>query len=115
MQRLLLALVLGLGVASVAAPKEIFAAASEPTDQQIDSAPCLAAIAASDDEKIIAVCESLIGNDKASKADRIKALVARAAAHDRKGEIDRAIGDDEIAIRLEPASADLFNARGELY
>src|SRR5581483_1560576 len=108
MQRFVLILVLGLGVACATAPEEAFAAASEPTDQQIDSAPCLAAIAASDDEKIIAVCEALIGNDKAPKADRVKALVARASAHDRKGEIDRAIGDQEIAIRLEPNSADLF-------
>ena len=60
-------------------------------------------------------CGALIGNDKAPKADRIKAAIARAAAYDRKGEIDRAIGDDDIALRLDPTQAELFNARGELF
>src|SRR5579872_5855496 len=115
MQRLLTVLVLGLGVACAAASNNAWAAASESTDQQLDSAPCMAAIVAGDDEKIIATCETLIGNDKAPKADRIKALVARAATHDRKGEIDRAIGDADIAVRLDPTSADLVNARGELF
>ena len=91
------------------------AASVEPTGEQIDSAPCLAALTAGDDEKIIAACGALIGNDKAPKADRVKAAVARASAYDRKGELDRAIGDDDIALRLDPALADVFNARGELY
>jgi tetratricopeptide (TPR) repeat protein len=99
------------GVASHAA----FAAASEATEEQIDSAPCLAALSAGDDEKIIAACNALIGNDKAPKADRVKAAIARASAFDRKGDIDRAIADDDIALRLEPALADVLNARGELY
>ena len=75
----------------------------------------MAAITAADDEKIIASCGALIGNDKAPKADRVKAAVTRASAYDRKGELDRAIGDDDIALRLDPALADVFNARGELY
>src|ERR1700753_4361190 len=78
------------------------AAPVEPTGEQIDSAPCMAALTASDDDRIIAACAGLIGNDKAPKPDRVKAAVARAAAYDRKGEIDRAIGDDEIAPRLGP-------------
>jgi tetratricopeptide (TPR) repeat protein len=57
----------------------------------------------------------LIGNDKAPKADRIKAAIARAAAYDRKGEIDRAIGDDDTVLRLDPTLADVLNARGELF
>ena len=65
--------------------------------------------------QIIAACGALIGNDKAPKADRVKAAIARAGAYERKGEVDRAIGDDDIALRLEPAQADVFNARGELY
>jgi tetratricopeptide (TPR) repeat protein len=75
----------------------------------------MAALTAADDEKIIASCGALIGNDKAPKADRIKAAIARAAAYDRKGEIDRAIGDDDTVLRLDPALADVFNARGELF
>jgi tetratricopeptide (TPR) repeat protein len=91
------------------------AAPVEPTGEQIDSAPCTAALTAADDDKIIASCGALIGNDKAPKADRVKAAIARAAAYDRRGEIDRAIGDDDIALRLDSTQAEVFNARGELY
>jgi len=92
-----------------------FAAASEPTEEQIDSAPCMAALTAGDDEKLIAACAALIGNDKAPKADRIKVAVARASAFDRKGDIDRAIADDDIALRLDPTLVEVLTARGELY
>ena len=91
------------------------AAPVEPTTEQIDSAPCMAAVTMADDDKIVATCGALIGNDKAPKADRVRAAVARASAYDRKGDIDRAIGDDDIALRLDPTLADVFNARGELY
>jgi len=91
------------------------ASPDQPTESQIDSAPCMAALAANDDDRIIAVCPSLIGNEKASRADRVKALIARAAAYERKGEIDRAIGDYDLTLRLDPTLADFFNARGELW
>ena len=42
-------------------------------------------VAADDDDKIIAVCGALIDNDKTVKADRIKALIARAGAYDAQG------------------------------
>ena len=105
----------GIALAGVALTRVAFAASVEPTGEQIDAAPCLTGITAGDDEKIIASCGALIGNDKAPKADRVKAAVARAAAYDRKGEIDRAISDDDIALRLDPTQAELFNARGELF
>ena len=98
-----------------AVPHIALAAPVEPTGEQIDSAPCMAALTANDDDRIIASCAALIGNDKAPKADRVRAAVARASAYDRKGDIDRAIGDDDIALRLDPAMADVLNARGELY
>ena len=91
------------------------AAPVEPTGEQIDSAPCTSALNAADDDKIIASCGALIGNDKAPKADRVKAAIARAAAYDRRGEIDRAIGDDDIALRLDSTQAEVFNTRGELF
>ena len=47
---------------------------------QADSAACIAAVAAADDDKIISVCGALVDNDKTGKADRIKALIARAGA-----------------------------------
>ena len=104
----------GFVLMALASPMTL-AATVEPTGEQIDSAPCMAAITVADDDKIVATCGALIGNDKAAKADRVKAAVARASAYDRKGDIDRAIGDDDIALRLDPTLADVFNARGELY
>src|SRR5512142_3327154 len=55
--------------------------AESATDLQVDPAPCAAAAAANDSDKIIAVCGALIGNEKTVKADRIKALIARAGAY----------------------------------
>ena len=98
-----------------ALPPCAFAATGEPTEEQIDSAPCMAALTANDDDRIIAVCGTLIANEKAPKADRVKALIARAAAYDRKDQIDRAIADYDMSLRLDPTLADIFNARGELW
>ena len=92
------------------------AATSEPTDNpQIDPAPCVAAAAASDADGVIAVCGGLIDNVKTARPDRLKALIARAGAYDRKDMIDRAIDDYDTALRLDPTLADIFNARGELW
>jgi tetratricopeptide (TPR) repeat protein len=92
------------------------ATGTEPaTDPRVDTTPCMAAIAANDDDKIVAACGPLIDNDKTLKVDRVKALIARAGAYDRKEQIDRAIADDGAALRLDPTLAELFNARGELW
>ena len=64
---------------------------------------------------IIAICGALIDNEKTLRADRVKALIARAGAYDRKDQIDRAIGDYDTALRLDPTLADIFNIRGELW
>ena len=93
-----------------------FATGAEPaSDPQVDPAPCVAAAAADDADKTIAVCGALIDNEKTPKADRIKALIARAGAYERKDMIDRAIGDYDVALRLDPTLADIFNTRGELW
>jgi tetratricopeptide (TPR) repeat protein len=84
-------------------------------DPRLDPAPCLAAVAANDDDKILSACGVLIDNDKTAKADRLKALLARALVFDRRNEIDRAIGDLDVVLRLDPSLADSFNARGELW
>jgi tetratricopeptide (TPR) repeat protein len=106
-------------VASVlwaASPHGAFATSTEPvTDPQIDPAPCVAAAVANDADQIIAICGALAGNEKTLKADRVKALIARAGAWDREAMIDRAIGDYDTALRLAPALADIFNIRGELW
>jgi tetratricopeptide (TPR) repeat protein len=89
---------------------------TEPvTAPPIDPAPCFAAAEANDDDKIIAICGPLIDGEKTSRADRLKALIARAGAFGRKDQIDRAIGDDAAALLIDPTLADIFNARGELW
>ena len=99
-----------------APPHGAFATGTGPTtDPRIDPAPCVAAATANDDDRIIVDCGALIGNEKVQKADRVRALVARGAAYGRKDQIDRAIGDYDIALRLDPTLADIFNARGELW
>jgi tetratricopeptide (TPR) repeat protein len=100
----------------LALPHGAFATgATSAGDLQADPTPCVAAAAANDDDKIIAVCGALLDNEKTVKADRIKALIARAGAYDRKDQADRAIGDYDVVLRLDPAQADIFNARGELW
>ena len=92
------------------------ATGTEPaTNPQADPAPCVAAVASDDADGIIAVCGALIDNEKTLKTDRIRALIARAGAFDRKQMIDRAIGDYDTVLRLDPALPDIFNARGELW
>jgi tetratricopeptide (TPR) repeat protein len=81
----------------------------------IDPLPCLAAIAANDDDTIISRCDSLIGNEKNTRPDRIRAVLARAAAYDRKQQYDRAIADYDTVLKLAPAQADAFNNRGEVW
>jgi tetratricopeptide (TPR) repeat protein len=97
-------------------PCGALATGAEPaTDPKVDPAPCVAAAAANDSDKIIAVCGALVDNEKTQRPDRIKALIARAAAYDAKQMIDRAIGDYDTVLRLDPTLADSFNARGELW
>jgi tetratricopeptide (TPR) repeat protein len=92
-----------------------FATGAEPArDVQVDATPCIAAAASGDDDKTIEACGELIGNEKTARADRIKALIARAAALDRKDRPSEAIEDYDTVLRLDPTLADVFNARGEL-
>jgi len=108
----------GLGLAMLlmaALPcRSVATGADTGTVPPVDPAACWAAIAAGDDDKVTADCGTLIDNEKTAKADRIKALVARAAALARKDQLDRAISDYGEALRLEP-QADLYNVRGELW
>ncbi len=91
-------------------------ASNEPDkDVQLDPAPCFAAAAANDDDKIVPLCSALIDNEKTARPDRIKALTARAAAFERKEMYDSAISDYDAVLRLDPGLADIFNARGELW
>jgi tetratricopeptide (TPR) repeat protein len=103
------------GIVLLVSANGAHAAASEPADQRIDPAPCVAAMMANDDDQIVAICSPLIDNEKTEKADRIKALTARAEVYDRRAQIDRAIGDYDTVLRLDPTLADVFNARGELW
>jgi tetratricopeptide (TPR) repeat protein len=119
MRRPFLCLIRNAAVAALlcaSLPHGAGATGGEPsTDPQVDPAPCVAAAATSDADKIIAICGALVDNAKTLKADRIKALIARAGAYNAKEMTDRAIGDDDVALRLDPGLADVFNARGELW
>jgi tetratricopeptide (TPR) repeat protein len=81
----------------------------------VNTGPCFGAIAATDDDKILSECAAVIDNAKTARADRIKALTARASLFTRKDQIDRAISDYDMVLRLDPALADVFNTRGELW
>ena len=89
--------------------------AKPAADPQADPAPCIAAATTNDAERIIAVCGAPVDDAKTAKPDRVKALVARAGAYDRKDMLDNAIGDYDAALRLDPTLADVFNTRGELW
>ena len=107
---------MAIALLCAASPRAGFATSAEPsTDPQLDPAPCIAAAAADDADKAVSICGALIDNAKTTKPDRIKALVARAGAYDRKDMIDSAIADYDAALRLDPAQADVFNLRGELW
>jgi tetratricopeptide (TPR) repeat protein len=91
------------------------ATGTEPSKEPpVDPSPCVAAVSANDDERIVAACGALIDNEKTASADRLKALLARAPVLVRKGEIDRAIADYDAALQLDATLADVFNTRGEL-
>jgi tetratricopeptide (TPR) repeat protein len=98
-----------------AEPPCAFATGDGPSDPQIDPAPCVAAAAAGDSNNILAACGALIDNEKTLMADRIRALIARGGAYARSDQIDCAIADYDAVLRLDPALADIFNARGELW
>jgi tetratricopeptide (TPR) repeat protein len=116
LKSLITAAAFAAAIGAVSAGRALAATGTEPSAvQQVDPAPCAAAVTANDDDRIIAVCGLLVDNDKTLKADRIKALIARAAAYERKDQLDRAIGDYDTALRLDPTLADVFNARGELW
>ncbi len=106
-------------VASIAwavLPHGAFAVGTEPVAEPlVDPAPCFAAIAADDSDQIVGVCGALTDNAKASKDDRLKALIGRAGAYAAKDMLDRAIADYDMVLRLDATLADIFNARGELW
>ena len=119
MRRSLATLIRNAALASLllaALPGAMGATGTEPaTGLQADPAPCVAAAASNDADKIIAICGALIDNDKTPRSGRVKALIARAGAYRVKEMIDRAIGDYDTVLRLDPALSDIFNARGELW
>src|SRR5215475_2302072 len=102
-------------VLSALARAALAAGTESDKDPQVDVAPCLAAAAANDDERIMALCSPLLAGEKMAKADRIKALIARAGAFERKEKYSDAIDDYDTVLWLDPALADVFNARGEVW
>ena len=80
----------------------------------LDPAPCRQAELAHDDDAVIAKCGAVIDHAKTAKADRVAALLARAAAFQAKQQIARALADYDAVLALDDSRADLFNQRGEL-
>ena len=89
--------------------------ADTDTVPPVDTAACFAAISATDDDRIVSDCADVIDNGRSAKPDRIKALSARAGVYARKDQLDRAIADYDMMLRLDPSLADIFNTRGELW
>jgi tetratricopeptide (TPR) repeat protein len=111
-----------MALAAIAAmllkPSAGFAAVSQPAgDAKVDPAPCFSAASAAEanPDQIIAACSPVVDNDKTAAADRLKAALARAGAYLRQDQGDRAIADYDIALKIDPAMADIFNVRGELW
>jgi tetratricopeptide (TPR) repeat protein len=101
---------------NAALPQIAGATGAEPAKEPaVDPAPCVTAAAANDDDKIVAECGALVDNEKTARSDRIKALIARGGAFSRKDQVDRAIGDYDTVLRLDPTLADIYNTRGELW
>ena len=101
---------------NAALPQIARSTGAEPAKEPlVDPAPCLTAAAVNDDDKIVAECGPLIDNEKTARPDRIKALIARGGAFGRKEQLDRAIGDYDTVLRLDPTLAEIYNARGELW
>jgi len=115
----LAALIQGAAVAAIlcaAPPHSTHATGTEPEKEPlVDPAPCVAAAAANDDDRIVTVCGALIDNEKTAKGDRIKALIARAAVLTRSDQTGRAIADYDAVLWLDPTLADIYNSRGELW
>jgi len=110
------ALRIAIALALLALARGAFATGAEPVgDPQVDAGPCLAAAAANDDDRIMVLCGPLIDSEKTAKADRTRALIARAGAFERKEKYTEAIEDYDTVLRLDPTLADIFNARGELW
>ena len=96
-------------VCAIAATSELAA------DPLIDVAPCLAAAKEDDADKTIEKCGLVIDQEKTAKTDRVSALLARAGAYARDNQLNRAIADYGAALNIDPAQADVFNSRGELW
>lgn len=110
------ALRIAIALVLSALARAAFATGTEPDkDPKVDPAPCLAAAGAVDDDKIMTLCGPLLASEKMTKADRIKALIARAGVFERRAKYGDAIDDYDTVLRLDPTLADVFNARGEVF
>ncbi|MGH6878860.1 MAG: tetratricopeptide repeat protein [Rhizomicrobium sp.] len=63
----------------------------------------------------IKACTALIEAAQGSPQDRAKAYKSRASAYFAIGDDDRAMADDDAAIRIDPNMASAYNGRGDIY
>jgi lipoprotein NlpI len=63
----------------------------------------------------IASCDAVVQSVVLTTAQRATALDNRSNAYSEKGDLDRALADDDEAIRLDPMRATAFNSRGFVF
>src|ERR1700739_4740292 len=63
----------------------------------------------------VEACTALIETGQGSPGDRAKLYSNRAGAYFGLGDDDRAMADDDAAIRLDPNFAAAYSGRGDVY
>src|SRR5580658_6368832 len=63
----------------------------------------------------IKACTALIESAQGAAQDRAKVYDSRASAYFGLGDDDRAMADDDAAIRLDPNLAAAYSGRGDIY
>ena len=63
----------------------------------------------------VKACTALIEAAQGSPQDRAKVYKSRASAYFGLGDDDRAMADDDAAIRLDPNMAAAYSGRGDIY
>jgi tetratricopeptide (TPR) repeat protein len=95
-----------------AVPAAVFFSAPVPAEAD-DQALCASDDAA--DDRRVAACTAIIASGKLAGKELAAAYVGRAYALEGEQEFERALADISQAIVLDPASAESFFRRGDIY
>ena len=72
------------------------------------------ALSRAEPAKLIESCTALIDNPATPEADRLDAMITRAAALHNGGQTDKALAEIDAVIAKDPNRARAFRARGEI-